>query len=74
MEKKIPPKVGYERGIGFPYLLQTIPFSVTCLVPVIPNPSLGLMRGSQVGSPMKGRGSWERAKLGELASWDIYPL
>lgn len=71
MEKKIPPREGSERGIGFPYLLQTIPFSVTCCGTCNPKPipwfNAGLTSGAlhlwKVEGPGREQSGWA-GKLG----------
>ena len=72
-EKKIPPRVGSERGIGFPYLLQTIPFSVTCCGTCSPKPIPWFNEGLTSGNPYERSRALGESKVGELASWDVQP-
>lgn len=73
MEKKIPPRVGSEREIGFPYLLQTIPFSVTCCGTCSPKPIPWFNEGLTSGKPYERSRALGESKVGELASWDKQP-
>lgn len=73
MEKKIPPRVGSEREIGFPYLLQTIPFSVTCCGTCSPKPIPWFNEGLTSGKPYERLRALGESKVGELASWDKQP-
>ena len=73
MEKKIPPRVGSERGIGFPCLLQTIPFSVTCCGTCNLNPIPWFNEGLTSGKPYERSRALRESKVGELASWDVHP-